>query len=233
MESMDKSNAELLPDENLDTEVAEGERNNELLKRVIMISYIQILGIINRTPNYQRVLIFLALFCQLGCAFSSYIISYIATDPTPKCQYVVNFLIFLIKSDEKRGTFFKCKEEEACKNLDLNKLEYDYSSWCEKYNLQCNQMNKREQGRTLYYIMNTTTNFVIFLFLDKFGRKVTFYFCGIIFISSVTASCFIDDWFIRMVLMGAANGCEGSFSNFFNVLLNESTSIIYFYFILF
>lgn len=107
--------------------------------------------------------------------------------------------------------------------MTLNKLEYDYGSWAKKYNLECDRMHMREEGQTVYFAFVTLVNFMIFILTDKFGRRPSFMLCGSVFIGSVLAACFVDDWFARMALMGAANGCESSFANLFNVIINEST----------
>lgn len=60
------------------------------------------------------------------------------------------------------------------------------------------------------------------MLVDSLGRKTTIHIATIAIITGVVAAAFIDSWILKMVFLGLANGCEGCFSNIFNILLNES-----------
>lgn len=136
---------------------------------------------------------------------------------------VKNLKIILNKSNFESKSYDICKEEEACKNLKVNILEYKYNSWCRKYDLVCDRSYMREQGKFVYFVFVTMSNFIIFFLLDRIGRKRSFVLLTGIFVGSCITASFVDNWYLRMALMGAANGCESTLSNIFNVILNETT----------
>ena len=72
-------------------------------------------------------------------------------------------------------------------------------------------------------MFNTLGCFAILMLLDRVGRQMTAWICSITVVTALTTSSIIDHWYLRMILMGLANGCEGCFSNLFNVLMNESS----------
>ena len=61
------------------------------------------------------------------------------------------------------------------------------------------------------------------LLIDKKGRKYTAITASSIIICMVFFAALFDNWYIRMVCLGIANGCEGCFSNLFNLIMNESS----------
>ena len=70
--------------------------------------------------------------------------------------------------------------------------------------------------------MNTLGCFFILMLVDSLGRKSTLQIAAIVIITGVVAASFIDNWMMKMLFLGLANGCEGCFSNIFNILMNES-----------
>jgi MFS family permease len=80
----------------------------------------------------------------------------------------------------------------------------------------------RTFGKTLFFVMNTLGCFSIMILVDRLGRKSTLQLASSMVIACVFIVIFIDNWYIKMLFLGIANGCEGCFSNLFNILLNES-----------
>jgi MFS family permease len=70
--------------------------------------------------------------------------------------------------------------------------------------------------------MNTLGCFFILLLVDSLGRKSTIQVATVVIITGVVAAAFIDSFYMKMLFLGLANGCEGCFSNIFNILMNES-----------
>ena len=132
------------------------------------------------------------------------------------------FLDFKFFSNLETKKYYRCSEKKACSEPD-SKITFTYGSWTKKYKLYCDRAGIRESGKSLFFVMNTVGCFTILNLIDRVGRKLTGWICSIVIISSLALSSVLDNWYIRMICMGLANGCEGCFSNLFNVLMNETS----------
>ena len=63
---------------------------------------------------------------------------------------------------------------------------------------------------------------MIMILVDKLGRKLTLQVAAICIFFSLVSALLFDSWYLKMLFLGLANGCEGCFSNLFNILLNET-----------
>ena len=115
-----------------------------------------------------------------------------------------------------------CPEEDACRDP-KGKLFFTYNSWTQKYGLKCDHEEDRSLGKTVFLVMNTIGCFTILSLVDRYGRKFTMILATTIIIISAISAATFDSWFVRMFLLGLANGCEGCFSNILNLLMNESS----------
>ena len=76
--------------------------------------------------------------------------------------------------------------------------------------------------RPEFFILNTVGCFCIMVQVDRIGRRQTLWVASAIVIVCLVSAILLDNWYARMILLGIAYGCEGCFSNIFNVLLSES-----------
>ena len=105
----------------------------------------------------------------------------------------------------------------------MYKITFTYDSWTWKYDLYCDKQGERELGKTLYFFMNTFGCFSILYLLDRIGRRNTAYFTAIVVVTVMSIASVVPHWYVGMLAMGLANGCEGCFSNLFNVIMSESS----------
>ena len=159
--------------------------------------------------RYQKGIIITAMICMFSCAFTSYTLGFTGADPITKCL------------DPISGSLLPCTEKEACLDLEKNSITFSYGAWTQKYHLYCDKARIRNWGKSLYFICNTLGCFCVLSLLDKVGRRVTAVACSIVVSLSLILACLVDSWFVRMILTGLANGCEGCFSNLFIVIISE------------
>ena len=133
------------------------------------------------------------------------------------CKY------FALTSDEATQKMIKCTEQAACLQRPHSEFKFSYDSWTKKYGLYCEKEHMRENGKTLFFVCNCISSFGILMMLDLIGRKNTSTLCaGIIIVCSGIATV-VDSWYWKMASLGLTLGCEGCFSNLFNLLMNESS----------
>ena len=133
-------------------------------------------------------------------------------------------IIYLLtpNSNHEAHIYYPCTEFDACKDP-KGKIYFLYEGWTQKYNLTCSFEESRSLGKTAFLVMNTLSCFLTMLLIDLKGRKFTAIAASSIIICMVFFATIFDNWYFKMVCLGIANGCEGCFSNLFNLMMNETS----------
>jgi MFS family permease len=172
----------------------------------------KIIETIDGAGSYQRMLVMCSMLCMFGSSFVSFCISFLAAEPLFKCE----------KADTP-GTFVPCSERIACQEPNPN-VYFRYNGWTESMHLYCDQKIARESGKVLCLLVNSLTCFFCLNLSDVYGRKRMIMVNTVCVITALLISYSLNEYHIKMMFVGLAFGCEGSFSSLYLFLINEVSS---------
>lgn len=171
----------------------------------------QALNLVKTDGRYQNMIMLLSILSLFGCAFLTYNLSFTAEEP-----------YFLCPDRNKPGSYVSCTEETACSSPG-SKHYFKFEAWTKTMGLFCDKAHVRETGKFLALLVNSITCWIFLNLADIKGRKWVLLVNTLIIIASLVGAGFIDHFYVKMILMGMAYGCEGTFSSLFVFIMNEAT----------
>ncbi len=119
-------------------------------------------------------------------------------------------------------TFESCSEDAACK-IPGSQTIFKFESWTKSKGLICDLKSVRENGKFFALFTNSIVCFVFLNLADVFGRRFVMVLNSIIIVSSMVLAIILPSFYAKMILLGVAYGCEGTFSSLFVFFMNEIT----------
>jgi MFS family permease len=111
----------------------------------------------------------------------------------------------------------------ACKSPGSQTI-FRFNSWTASKHLTCDQRHFRGTGKFLALLVNSLTCFTMLNLSDLLGRRKVAVIASSLIIISLVLAYFMDNFYIKLILLGFAYGCEGTFTSLFNFIMNEASS---------
>lgn len=119
-------------------------------------------------------------------------------------------------------TFEPCSEDAACK-ISGSQTIFKFDSWTKSKGLICELKSVRENGKFFALFTNSVICFIFLNLADVFGRRFVMVLNSIIIVTSMMLANILPSFYAKMILLGVAYGCEGTFSSLFVFFMNEIT----------
>lgn len=111
----------------------------------------------------------------------------------------------------------------ACKSPGSQTI-FRFNSWTQSKHLTCDQRHFRGTGKFLALLVNSLTCFTMLNLSDILGRRKVAVLASSLIICSLVLAYFVDSFYFKLVFLGFAYGCEGTFTSLFNFIMNEASS---------